>query len=331
MRHVALTLLLVLLPLGGCIENMDDLKETLGVTAPPPPPKVYVAPVAKAQANVTSVIAGIPIAFLSEGSKDPQNLPLTYTWDFGDASRAGGATATHAYAQPGEYHARLTVANVAGLTDDDSIVVRVLAADRAPTAAIRILDASGAAVTRATLGAPLTLEAVAADPENGALALDWDLGDAATSHDTRVTHAYDAPGIYDARLTVTDRAGQSALATARIAIDGAWRASGAFEPAGADQSETKIIVARGATLDIQLAFAAGAGLNDLEIVVLDAEGTEVKRTSGEGEPGAQGEATRALTLGATEMAGTQPGAWTVRVLRERGLSAEWTLAVDERV
>jgi len=307
---------------------MGDLKETLGVKAPPPPVPIYDPPLAKAQANATEALVGSPISFLSDGTKDPQKLPLDYEWDFADGQRAKGAYATHAFAAPGEYGVKLYVTNLGGLTDEDVLLIRIAPLDRAPTAAIRVLGADGVATLRTTTNAPLTFDGIASDPEGAPLSYEWSFGDGATAHDASETHAYAKPGHYDARLKVTDRAGSSAASTQRIAVDMTASANGAFEPAGASQADTPVFVASTArSLAITLEFPAGAGLNDLEIVVLDANGEEIARSGEEPAPGAADAAARVLSI--SEF--SAPGDWVVRVLRERGLAVEWTLDIMETV
>lgn len=309
---------------------MGDLKEALGVVEPVAPPPEYAPPFAKAKASALQALVGERIAFGAGESRDAQGLALAYAWTFGDGATARGVDASHAYDAPGEYAVRLEVSNVAGLADEDELAIRVVAPDRAPLAALRVLDASGAPAARGTMGAPLTFEAVASDPEGGALAYAWDLGDGATSLDARTTRAYGAPGTYAVTLRVTDPAGNAASATATVAIDGAWRASGAFEPLGAREVATPIVVPAGAAaLELALRFEASAGVNDLEVALLDAAGGEVTRSAGEGKPGTPGDATRALVIGAAQLAGHAPGSWSVVVLREQGLAAAWSL--DARV
>ena len=53
------------------------------------------------------------------------DAPLTYSWDFGDGSTGSGATASHTYAEPGNYEVTLTLSNAQG-TVERSITIQAL-------------------------------------------------------------------------------------------------------------------------------------------------------------------------------------------------------------
>ena len=67
------------------------------------------------------------VTFDGSGSSDPDNDPLTYSWDFGDGSSGSGVSPTHAYASPsspGGDVVTLTVSDsVASSMDTTSIAV----------------------------------------------------------------------------------------------------------------------------------------------------------------------------------------------------------------
>lgn len=338
LRHVIAAVFI--LSTAGCIENMGDLKEALGVVPPPAAAPAYVPPTAVIDAMLGGATVGAPVRLLGEESVDPQGLALLHSWDFGDGTLGEGAAVTHVYDEAGEYLVRLTVTNAAGLSDDDTLALTVSAIDRAPTVALRA-PASG------ILGEDVAFQAFASDPEGSALVYDWDFGDGstlrcdqdgcwgdggasvagATSHDASPTHAYAKPGVYDVSVRVTDAAGQRATDAARVAIDGLWRFEGAFEPAGGEPAKILFPVVAGArSIDITLSFDAGlGGLNDLEIVVLDAKGNEVARTDG----GLGGAPERALELDARHLAAT--GEWAVRLVKDSGVAATWSLEIVERL
>ncbi|HET6404723.1 MAG TPA: PKD domain-containing protein [Candidatus Thermoplasmatota archaeon] len=309
---LAFALLLVLSSGAGCIENMGDLKEALGVVPPPVPAPVYLPPVAKIDAPSVATV-GVPVRLAADGSKDPQGLALLYAWDFGDGDRASGPIASHVYAAPGERVVRLTVTNAAGLSDEDTHILTIGAPDGAPTVAL-------AGPASGVIGEPLVFEATGRDPEGAPLAFAWDFGDGSTSHEARATHAYARPGVYTVSVRVTDAVGQRAEASTRVVVDGRWTWEGAFAPAGPEPAKMSFPVAAGAKrLDVSLAFESGV-VNDLEVVLLDAEGKEVARS----DAGLGGAPVR--TLAAEKPA---PGEWSVRVVKDSGVSVAWTLEVRE--
>lgn len=312
---------------SGCIENMADLKEALGVVEPVAP-LAHEPVVAVAQAETLEPRVGVLVRFASEGSHDPAGLPLTYVWEFGDGAIASGERALHAFSLAGAHVVRLTVTSAAGVKADDTLALDVRPLDLAPTVALRILDDAGASASRATIGERLTFEAVASDPEGGALAYAWELGDGNEAQESDVVHAYEAPGVYEIRLTATDALDQSGTASARLLVDGAWRAAGAFEAAGASSAEVPFVVPAGAReVTATLRYPAGLGMNDVEVALLDASAMQVGASAGATPPGAQGEQTRGIALGAEGLAGAKSGAWTARVVKEGGLGVAWTIEI----
>jgi len=60
-------------------------------------------------ASPTTALAGAnTISFSVQGS-DPDNDPLTYTWDFGDGGTGTGASTTHSYSTAGTFTVRVTI------------------------------------------------------------------------------------------------------------------------------------------------------------------------------------------------------------------------------
>lgn len=81
------------------------------------------APVLKPTVLTTTVNK---VETFSAASTDPNGLPLTYLWNFGDGITANTATATHAYTAAGNYTATVTVSNSNNKSSTGSIVVGVL-------------------------------------------------------------------------------------------------------------------------------------------------------------------------------------------------------------
>lgn len=337
MRVTPLLLFLaVTVSTAGCIENMADLKEALGVV--PEEPEIvplaeptWLPPLARAQANATSVLAGVPVRFTSEGTRDPQSLPLAYRWDFGDGSTAAGPTAVHAFFDAGEYAVRLTVANDKGLDDVSTLTIQVGAAGRAPTACFQIADASGRPAASAEAGASLLFDAAcSADPDGGLLVYEWEFGDGATAAGQKVSHAFAGPGLHAAKLRVRDASGLGAETARSVAVDYSARHEGAFELMGPTSRAHEVPVAAGAkNLEITLSFPAGLGGNDLVLLLKDARGEELDRTSEGTPPGAQDVQERSLVLTAADLAKYPAGTWTVEVSKAKGLTVEYEIEVRE--
>lgn len=93
-----------------------------GSPAAPPPP-----PVANANPNTPVLSSSIAMAYTSQGilftgsATDPNNLPLTYAWDFGDGSTGSGGNTSHSYIGAGVYTVSLTVRNSNGGTASGTI------------------------------------------------------------------------------------------------------------------------------------------------------------------------------------------------------------------
>src|SRR5204862_238620 len=84
---------------------------TVTVLESPPPPNQ--APTANPGGPYA---ADATVAFDGTGSRDPDNnLPLTYVWDFGDATTGSGATPSHTYTTAGSYAVTLVVTDALSL------------------------------------------------------------------------------------------------------------------------------------------------------------------------------------------------------------------------
>jgi len=68
-------------------------------------------PVAAASAMPNAGQIPLSVKFSSAGSSDPQNLPLTFMWDFADGASSTEANPTHVYEKTGTYVVRLMVSN----------------------------------------------------------------------------------------------------------------------------------------------------------------------------------------------------------------------------
>jgi PKD repeat protein len=101
---------------GSGLEDTDTMQVTV---------KDITAPVADAGLDQT-VDEDTVVTFNGSGSTDNNGTAgLTYEWDFGDGSTGTGMTTTHTYEDPGTYVVTLTVTDIAGNSDTDTMVVNV--------------------------------------------------------------------------------------------------------------------------------------------------------------------------------------------------------------
>lgn len=120
----------------------------------------------------------LAVAFDGSASSDPEDDPVTHTWDFGDGSPTEkGITAQHVYTEQGLYAATLTVTDDGGLSDVATILVAV--GDVPPIARI-VAPLPGTAFTT---GDTLELVGDGFEFSGGPLEYDWAVD---LYHDTHV-------------------------------------------------------------------------------------------------------------------------------------------------
>jgi hypothetical protein len=134
--HLALASLFTVL-LAACSGGGYGGSTATPAPTPPPPPVANRAPVASFTVTSTTVTAGSALAFDATGSSDPNGDALTYSWDFGDGSRGGGATLAHLYATAGSFTATLTVSDGrGGVTRTTRALTATAAAAPGPTVTV---------------------------------------------------------------------------------------------------------------------------------------------------------------------------------------------------
>jgi PKD repeat protein len=145
---------------------------------------------------------GQVLAFDASRSIDPDGDVQDTIWDFMDGQKAAGERVTHAFERPGIYNVRLRVSDNTGQSeaiDHDEARV-VINAPPAANAGPDILSAPGEDVT---------LDASNSFDSDGNVSLfRWDLSDANEPFfGATLVRAYSEPGVYGARLTITDDSG----------------------------------------------------------------------------------------------------------------------------
>jgi glucose/arabinose dehydrogenase len=79
-------------------------------------------PIAVANANRTNGPAPLAVNFSSAGTTDPGNLPLSFSWNFGDGTTSTQANPSHTYAA-GNFTAVLTATDSAGRSGTASVII----------------------------------------------------------------------------------------------------------------------------------------------------------------------------------------------------------------
>jgi glucose/arabinose dehydrogenase len=184
-------------------------------------------PVVKASATPYYGPTPLTVQFSSEGTEDPNNDTLTYSWDFGDGTQPDAtANPTHTYETAGHFVAKLTVGDPNGLVNSKTI--DIYSGNTPPVPKIEWpLNQS-----KFTFGKNIIIAGLASDSEEGTLAADklkWEVILHHGSHQHYVnttvgksgfgfttTTDHDADSHYEIRLTATDS--QDASTTTSITI-----------------------------------------------------------------------------------------------------------------
>ncbi|WP_251840939.1 ThuA domain-containing protein, partial [Oceanitalea stevensii] len=119
------------------------------------------APIARAEADVTSGPLPLEVTFSSAGSRDPEGGAITYAWDFGDGETSTEANPTHTYTEAGNYTARLTVTNADGV--ETVATVLIAAGNTAPTITVETPPNGGFF----NFGDVIEYKVTVTDPEDG--------------------------------------------------------------------------------------------------------------------------------------------------------------------
>ena len=165
--------------------------------------------------------ADATVTFNGAGSSDPDNnLPLTYTWNFGDGTTGSGVSPTRTYTTAGTYTATLVVTDALGLASTLAST-SVTIANVAP-AVNAGLDAT------LVLANPFQLTATFTDP-GGATDAPWgwtiawgdgttQSGSAASPGGISASHTYAAAGPYTVQVSVTDQDGGTGTDQAIVTV-----------------------------------------------------------------------------------------------------------------
>jgi PKD repeat protein len=253
-----------------------------------------VPPVADLHASPPDGNAPLAVDFDASGSSDADGTIARYEFDFGEGygwqDNGGTATIQHTYYAEGTYTATVRVTDNDGATDTASTQIPVGPPLYPPVADLSAAPLSG--------NAPLAVDFDASgsyDPDGGSITrYEWDWnGDATYDFDSgtdpTAAHTYNAGGVYQATVRVTD--GESVTDTASTTID-------VNAPPTADlvadptQGPSPLLV----NFDASGSSDSDGSIADYE---WDFDGDGAYNETGNGESAAHGEATPSYTYNAS--------------------------------
>jgi len=149
------------------------------------------------------------VQFIGEQSHDLEG-PVSYQWDFGDGNGSIEASPYHAYSQPGDYNATLTVRDSAGHNDSVTLPA-VKVRNRQPTALFRFFGCF-------TQNGTVYFDGSGSSDPEGPVTLHWDFGDGNSTDGTVVEHVFPLAGNYTVKLAVTDQHGDTASVSQLVTV-----------------------------------------------------------------------------------------------------------------
>ena len=176
---------------GLGLENSKAVSTHIVEVKPTPPQKIL---------SEDTVCIDVPVAMTLSNTVLDGSLPAP-KWDFGDGAQSGDKKPAHTYFKPGVYGVTaLFPINRAGQVTMTPFTKSIVV-NHPPVA---IADA----VRRVCPGAEMQFSASRSFDKDGSITnFSWDFGDGQKATGSNVSHVYDKPGRYNAKLTVSDDAG----------------------------------------------------------------------------------------------------------------------------
>jgi large repetitive protein len=192
---------------GLATDPTHDVTVTVEVPASEPPAPSFTVECDETRSNVCELDA--------RATTDENPAALTYSWDYGDGSRAGsGAVVTKTFTRPGDFTVTLTARDEWGVTATATQTVTIAEppGNTAPTAVIGEPSCSGLVCNFSS--------GTSKDPDAGdVITRLWSWGDGTQdSTFTSGSHTFAAAGTYTVTLTVTDGWGKATTVTREVTV-----------------------------------------------------------------------------------------------------------------
>lgn len=146
---------------------------------------------------------------------------VKYKWDMGDDTKLEGRSAKHEYDAAGEYSVTLTVLDADGNSDETTLEITVVEEGTPPSAVIETTPALSSGSVKGAVPLEVDFDASGStDDEDDIVEYEWDFDNDGDIDDTGniVTYTYSETGDYEARLVVTDSAGNSDETTVPVVV-----------------------------------------------------------------------------------------------------------------
>ncbi|MBN2372940.1 S8 family serine peptidase [bacterium] len=152
------------------------------------------------------------ITFDGSGSNDPDNDPLTYSWDFRDGSTSTDASPSHAYTSGGTYTVTLVVNDGRTGSEPASITLSIEEVNDPPVA-------NAGPDQSVYTGDTVSFDGSGSlDIDGTIISYEWDFGDGSTGSGITTSHAYSSAEEYIVTLTVTDDCGSTGTDTLTVTV-----------------------------------------------------------------------------------------------------------------
>jgi PKD repeat protein len=170
-------------------------------------------PVALATSDSTGGDVPLSVSFSSAGTMDPDGSIASLLWTFGDGTTSTEASPSHTYNAPGDYVAKLTATDNAGVSTIDTEALAVTAPNVMPVAVASVSPTTGPAPLDVTFFAVGSY-----DPDGSLGNFEWHFDDGGSYFGAIAFNTFTTPGIHHATLTVYDGRGGSGTDAVAVVV-----------------------------------------------------------------------------------------------------------------
>jgi heat shock protein HslJ len=199
------------------VTDQEGLSDSASLT-------IEIFPRDEPQTPPTAVIEGPSQAFVGEevtfqgGNSIPGSSPIVvYAWGIDGPQPASSPDVrfTTRFDQPGLYNVTLTVTDQNGLSNNSSLPIEVIEQEEPATPPTAVIEGP----SQAFVGEQVTFQGGNSVPGSSAITdYSWDFGNGQSGSGPSTSTVYDAAGVYQVALTVSDENGSSSSASQQISI-----------------------------------------------------------------------------------------------------------------